>query len=299
MKLTTTEWGNLLLLEKEFKRRGENLSRENLMKLLHVPLNRARTYQFALENRDVIAFNPMNVEVYEDRTELILSDLHIPFHDEIAIEAALNYADGFRITDITLLGDFIDFYKISRFTKDPTERSVSEELAIGKAFLTMLTKRFPNAKIRYKMGNHEARLAVYIMSQAKEIYDLVDNLLETRLGLKELGIELITEPFRVGKLWHLHGHEKTGGSYNPEYATNVIWNYVFDHFIAGHFHRGQEKIYKRIDDHIFYGGIVGYLAKELDYAMLNKWTKGFAIVNYASDGMFRVRLHNIFNGQVM
>lgn len=142
------------------------------------------------------------------------------------------------------------------------------------------------------------RLDRYLMSQASEIYDLVNDLIETKLGFKELGIEYITEPFKIGKLNHLHGHEKGKGMNNPEYITNVVFNFVLDHFICGHFHRSQEKIFKRIDKSIFLGTSVGYLAGDMEYAQLNKWNQGFATVIYGDRGRFKAQNHKIFNGEV-
>jgi len=124
------------------------------------------------------------------------------------------------------------------------------------------------------------------------------NLLEEKLGLKELDIEYRSCPFRIGKLWFLHGHERPGGSYNPEYITNVIWKYVHDHFIVGHFHRNQEKVFKRIDGELYWGGAVGHLATTFEYAILNNWTQGFAIVKYDEQGRFKAEIKTIYNGEV-
>jgi hypothetical protein len=138
----------------------------------------------------------------------------------------------------------------------------------------------------------------YIFKQAPQLADLTEGLLEDKLELPELNIEYVINPFQIGRLWHLHGHEKTGGSYNAEYITNVLWSYVLDNFIAAHFHRSQQKIFKSIDGSAYWTGVVGYLATELDWARLNKWTKGFGIVRYDDNWNFRAELKTILNGEV-
>ena len=296
MRISRELWSKVLLLYQEFKRRGEPLGRPRLMKMLGISENYARAILFALENRDIIRLEPLNFTPV--KTELVIADIHIPFHDPLAVESALFYAERQGVDLIVILGDLVDFYKISTFLKNPSKKSVGEEIKQAKDFLKDLRQRFKNAKIIYKEGNHEFRLQRYLMKNAPEIYNLVDNLLQVSLELKDLNIEYVIEPFRVGKLWHLHGHERPGGSYNPEYITNVMWKYIHDHFIVGHYHRTQEKVYKRIDGKNYWGGAVGYLAKNLEYATLNNWTQGFAIIRYAEDGTFRAELRRIVNGDI-
>jgi len=191
-----------------------------------------------------------------------------------------------------------DFYQVSSFSKDPTRKSCKDELVQSHEFLVDLRKRFPDAKIYYLKGNHEKRFETYIFKQAPQIYELVSDLIQIKLGLKELDIQWVDRPFRIGRLWHLHGHEKPGGSYNPEYITNVIWKYVHDHFIVGHYHRNQEKIFKKITNEMFWGGAIGYLAGELDFALLNKWNQGFAIIKYQPSGFFKPRLYTVVDGDI-
>ena len=296
LRISRELWSKVLLLYQEFKRRGEPLGRPRLMKMLGISENYARAILFALENRDIIRLEPLNFTPV--KTELVIADIHIPFHDPLAVESALSYAERQGVDLIVILGDLVDFYKISTFLKNPSKKSVGEEIKQAKDFLKDLRQRFKNAKIIYKEGNHEFRLQRYLMKNAPEIYNLVDNLLQVSLELKDLNIEYVIEPFRVGKLWHLHGHERPGGSYNPEYITNVMWKYIHDHFIVGHYHRTQEKVYKRIDGKNYWGGAVGYLAKNLEYATLNNWTQGFAIIRYAEDGTFRAELRRIVNGDI-
>ena len=49
---------------------------------------------------------------------LILSDVHVPYHSEIALEAALKYGIDAGCKHLVFNGDFLDFYKLSRWSQD-------------------------------------------------------------------------------------------------------------------------------------------------------------------------------------
>lgn len=297
MKLSREIWNRAIMLEREFIRRGEEISRLKIQDSFQISQAEAQHIIFALDNKDIIKSNP-DVFQADGQRLLIISDLHFPFQDDLAVNAMLDYADEYRPDIIVLLGDVIDFYQISTFVKNPAKKSVKAEIEETKKFLTELRHRFPDARIIYKTGNHEDRLEKYIFQKAREIHDLISDLLPNELGLKDLKIEYMTEPFAIGKLWFLHGHEKPGGAYNPEYICNVIWQYVHDHFIVGHFHRKQQKTFKNISGDTFWTGALGYLAGEMDYAILNKWTQGFCTVDYSSNGHFRATNREILNGEI-
>jgi len=100
---------------------------------------------------------------------LILSDIHIPFHDETALEMACAYGKQRNVDTIILNGDAMDIFKLSRWQKDPREREFPEELKIAKQFWHYLRNEFPNARIIYKIGNHEERFNAYMIDKAPEL----------------------------------------------------------------------------------------------------------------------------------
>ena len=272
------------------------MSRGKLQDALQLSQAEAQHIIFALDNKDIIRSEPDVLEVGNEKA-LVIADIHIPFQDDLCLSSIMEYATQNRVDTFILDGDVIDFYKISRFVKNPSKKSVASEIAETKKFLSDLRQNFPEARIIYKQGNHELRLEHYIMSNASEIYDLVSDLLPVRLNFSGLNIEYITDPFRIGKLWVLHGHEKPAGG-NPEWVCNVMWQFVYDHFVVGHFHRTQEKIFKTIAGDTFCTNAVGYCAGKMDYAILNKWNHGFCQVDFMSDGRFRTHNYKIENGVI-
>ena len=80
---------------------------------------------------------------------LVLSDIHIPFHDKKALNIALQYAKD--CDTILLNGDIIDFYGLSRFIKNPEKSFINHEIEIAKEFLQMLRSNF-KGEILFKVG---------------------------------------------------------------------------------------------------------------------------------------------------
>ena len=87
----------------------------------------------------------------------ILSDVHVPYHSEVALAAAVEYLVTIGIDCLLLNGDIADFYTISRWQKDPKKRDFRGELDAVIATLAWLRDQFPDVPIVYKVGNHEER----------------------------------------------------------------------------------------------------------------------------------------------
>ena len=291
-------WQKACLVFAKSTQLGQPISRTQLSKLLGISDRMAGNILWSLRNRELIGTNAHQIDTNGD-VELAIGDLHIPFQDDIAIDACLRYADQHNPTIISIMGDMLDFYQISTFSKNPLRsKRLFQEIEQGKAFLTTLRERYPNARIIYYEGNHEARLTKYILDKAPQLAELLTGFLPDKLGLGALNIEYHSVPFRIGRLWHLHGHEKGAGSYNPEYITNVLMQYIYDHFITFHYHRSQEKLYKRLGDRYWKAASIGHLAGQMDYSIMNKWQQGFAIIRYQQDGEFSIDSRTIINGQV-
>ena len=302
MQIDSTLWYHVLMLQKACESKGEQLSRDTISNALQVPAALARELKFAIDNKDIIQLRPNITNSHDDQIEIILTDLHSPYHDKLALECVLNYCSTLPVTDVTLLGDIIDMYDISIFTKVDRDKkkSLAEEINETKGILKTIRGIWPDAVMRYKRGNHEFRIDKYIMENAEEIADLINDLFPVKLGLKEMGIEYIVEPFKIGMLWHLHGDEfpSKGG---VQKVCSKAWQYVHDHFIMGHFHRTDRETKVHIDKNkLFNLNSVGWLGSKeaANYAPLNLYNQGFAIVRYSANGVFRVENKTVLNGEI-
>ena len=233
------------------------------------------------------------------RKLLVISDSHIPFHDVQAIKTALEYGELKKVDGILLNGDIADFYSVSRFIRLPNLRNFKKELDVVKLFLENLRKRYPNYKIFYKAGNHEARLEKYIIQNAPDLFGLTDVQLPDILGLRPLRIEYIDERtiMNFGKLSIAHGSEIFGG------GINVARNFRIKSRVSilfSHFHRYQTDVVPTLDGKHQGGWSVGCTCGlRPDYMPVNDWVHGCAIIERDKDGYFVVKNKQIMSGRII
>ena len=105
----------------------------------------------------------------------IIPDTHRPYHDKKAYALmikALRFVDP---CEIVLLGDYADFYSVSRHSKDPRlEHLLQKEVDDVNSGLDELDALFPKAKKVFLEGNHEARLSSYVGNHASALFGLTD-----------------------------------------------------------------------------------------------------------------------------
>ena len=122
---------------------------------------------------------------------LLISDLHIPYHDIESITIAFDYGVEHKVNTIFINGDLLDFHHLSRFQKDPRKRSIKHEFDTCKEFLRVLRSTFPEAQIYWLKGNHDMRYEHWLMSKAYEVFDDEYYHMEQRLRLNEENVHII------------------------------------------------------------------------------------------------------------
>lgn len=220
---------------------------------------------------------------------LILSDLHFPYQNNMAVEVALDYGKLKKVDCILINGDLIDFANISRHDKDWRSRSINDEFESVRTFLKSLRLNFPNTRIIYKHGNHDERWEKFLYVKAPEIFDVADFQLEVLLRLGELKIETVKDkrPIRLGKLTVLHGHELMGmGGVNPARAT---FTKTLEDTLVGHYHRTSSHSEPTMNNRLINVHSQGCLCDMQPMFMpINKWNLGFSYVelNIKTDEYF-------------
>ncbi len=127
---------------------------------------------------------------------LFLPDPHPPFHDPEAWATALAFARHFKPDRVFLLGDFLDFYQLSRFDRDPERVGhLQADLDCAHQLLKEVRKSAKDAPIQYLQGNHEDRLRRFLWTKAAELSGLRDLDIRRLLRLSDLGIRYVEEPF--------------------------------------------------------------------------------------------------------
>lgn len=230
----------------------------------------------------------------------ILADIHIPYHDNTALEAALEHTDTFKPDNILLNGDQIDFFAISRWTKDPNERNLAGEISDTRQFLMHLRERYPNARIIWKNGNHEERWEHYLWHKAPELINVNDFKMEDVMRFKEYGVEFVhgRQKIKAGKHFTIiHGHE-IPGAFDPVNFARTLCLKLKVCAAAGHKHKSSEHSEKTADDKFITCWSIACLQEyHPDYMPLNNWNHGFAELTLNKSD-FQFSNYRIIDGKV-
>ena len=228
----------------------------------------------------------------------ILSDVHVPYHSEIAVAAAVGYLKEQSLAGLLLNGDIADFYAISRYMKDPRQRDFKGELEAVRGFLAFVRQQFPGIPIVYKLGNHEERWTHWLWQHGPEISDDPRMSLGAWLELDKHDITLVEDkrPVMLGKLPVLHGHELPGGFAAPVNVARGAFMRTLSTVLVGHSHRTSN----HAESDMWHKEVATWSTGCLcdlrpDFSKFNRWNWGFAICTVHQGGAFDVRNYRVMN----
>jgi len=233
---------------------------------------------------------------------LILSDVHLPYQDNEALECAI--AEGLKqgCDAIILNGDALDCHMISDFVKDPRKRKFKDELYSIRQFLASLRNTFPTAHIYYKEGNHEERYWRYMRIKAPELFDIDAFDFPTLTHCDKHDVKWIDgkSKLNIGKLSIFHGHE-FGKQFLP--SVNVARGLFMKTKVSalcGHHHQTAEHNERDANGKFITCWGVGCLSElSPDYNPYSKYNHGFAIVEKGANGSFSVHNYRIHEGKIL
>jgi predicted phosphodiesterase len=221
----------------------------------------------------------------------------------------MEYARNWQPDDVIIGGDFVDFKDVSTWKDDPRRMTFKDEVDHGRAMLIQLRDFFPTQRMIYIEGNHEHRLARYMWLKAPELCRFPEMAFERLMDLEPLGIEYISNiermnngllPFKLGKLFVLHGHE-VNMSFTGVNLARTLYLKTHVNVIFGHHHQSQHFIFKKLDNTHEGAWMVGGLCKlSENYQPINNWVNGFCTIKYNPvTGYFKIRNKMIIEGQVL
>jgi len=271
-------------------KRGKS-NRRIIKQVENRPLN-----PYNLPSSDETIYEPFKINA---QRLLVLSDIHIPYHSVNSLTIAFDWAKKQKPDAILLNGDTLDFFGLSRYAKDPKKRSFSSELESFKDFITILKKTF-DAKIYFKIGNHEERYEHYLWMKAGELAGIDDFELGNIIKARAEGIEIIADKriMKAGELNIIHGHEYFG-SFSPVNIARSLFTKGKVSAMQGHNHQTSEHTEADMNGKITTTWSVGCLS-ELHpmYMPLNKWNHGFAFIEIDGED-FQVQNKRIYKGKVL
>lgn len=235
------------------------------------------------------------------KSVLFLSDIHLPYQDDIALNTAIKYGIDNKVDCIWLNGDTLDMYGASDHEKLPGHQLIHEEFEMAREFLGNLRAIFPNAQIYFKCGNHEQRWIRLLMRKAPELIGCEEFELPVILRFAEHRVHWIENETLVkfGKLNVIHGNEfKGSGGVNP---ARALYMRAKSNVIAGDKHKTGENTEGSLDGKIVTTWAVGCLCdlnpKYMPFAHAS-WNTGFAHITMDGES-FHVKNYRIHNGKIL
>jgi predicted phosphodiesterase len=230
---------------------------------------------------------------------LLISDVHAPYHDELALKVALQTGIDEQVDCIIINGDFIDFYSKSRFESDYRQRDFPNEVNVAKGLLQMIRRVFPHAHIVYKIGNHDDRWNQFLVRNEIKGLDCLE--LSALLGFAELGIIEVGNMATIwaNKLAIIHGHEHKYGMIAPVNPARGLFLRTKQSALMSHVHRVSEHTEKTHAGKLIGCWSTGCLCQLTpDYMPYNNHYHGFAIIELYQKGMFTVYNKKVIDGNV-
>lgn len=232
-----------------------------------------------------------------------ISDVQAPFHDEKALEVGINHLIEKKIDCLFINGDFLDFYGLSNFEKDPRKRDFKGERDDCIQLLRWLRSKF-KCPIYYNLdANHEYRYERYMMIKAPAIYATDMFNIEDLFMLHDIGIIPIKgyDHVMIGKLPVVHGHTVFKGQTSPVCPARTIYMKLKTTAIASHIHKVSQYTCVNLYGEVMSFWTTGcFMNLNVDYNQHgNDYTHGFAIIDILDEtGSFRVNNHMIINNVV-
>ena len=219
---------------------------------------------------------------------LVLSDLHIPYHEPVPIEAALQEGQAEKIDGIFFNGDIQDCASVSFW---PTaRRDFNAEIEAVIDFFDFVRQEFPKIMIVYKPGNHEYRLPRYFISKAPDLIETPLAAMETVLGFEERKIEFLDYFTLVyaGRLPIVHGHE-VGSITKAVNPARGLFLRTKTFGACSHCHSTSEHTATTIEGKLLTTHSFGCLSDlHPEYSPFGNWNWGYGLINIEKDGSFEV-----------
>lgn len=230
----------------------------------------------------------------KDGIVIIGSDIHIPFHDEKALNAFVTYCEEIQPTAIVLNGDVLDFYKLSRFVKGEG-RNPYEEILACQLLLQCLRDKCPNSQIFYVIGNHETRLETYVLSNAPHLASLVEDVFSI-IKTKDIGVTGCAEVLINDNFVCTHG-KLLGAKAGLSAIKEIEKHYMSG--ASGHTHRLAKFITRKARRKFVWLETGCLCDLNPEYIQDPDWQQGFAVIQFEKGRLKRAEVLEIENGEVL
>jgi hypothetical protein len=181
---------------------------------------------------------------------LVISDIQCPFHHEDTMAFLKAVKKQYKPTTVVNIGDLVDNYCLSAWTKDPDAISANDEITQMRAFIKEYNKVFPKGVMLE--SNHNLRLERAAVRAGIPRHFLKDE--HAWSGLAK-GWEL-TDEVVIDGVAYMHGDQQGAGGQNA--ALNRV-KLRGRSVVAGHLHTQSCIVYHATKEALMFGMQVGCL----------------------------------------
>lgn len=230
---------------------------------------------------------------------ILIPDMHVPYHNEKALDAVLKFANDIRskLHTFCIKGDFYDFVSLSQHgVKNPRLHTLLiDELQEGLCVFDYIHEKVKkiSKKRVFIQGNHEYRFERFVRNKAVELTSLVS--LEDYLFRGERKDQWEYAPYTKNQLYMLEGttlgirHEPYGSSTQASIKNGMI---DLNH---GHDHRIHKTILKNASGRYIEASSDGWLGDHkspaVDYLKkFSTWSEGFGLVAVTDTSWFHTTI---------
>lgn len=236
----------------------------------------------------------------KDRT-IIISDIHVPYNNKKATKTALEYIKQEKPRYLVINGDAIDFYSISRYSRDPHRRlALQDELLGFSAFLDDVDDAAPEAEKIFVLGNHEIRWIKYLREHAVEFEGVRQFKLSEILEFGKRGIHVAPAGFKFSDSCYIIHGDGLFGSRAGQTATKWVDRYMAS-CVVGHIHR-LAIVHRRTaaKDRLFgvEAGTLSLLDPMYEMTSYADWQTGFCSLTRYTSGVIVPSIHEIIGNNV-
>ena len=238
---------------------------------------------------------------------IVIPDCQVPYHDKKALSAVEKYMADNKWDYYINLGDFLDYFTISRYNVDKPGllegKSILSEVKEGEVILDrhvkILKKKNKNVKMYYLEGNHETRAYDFVLKfpHLKGIIEPENVLKFDDKGITYLRSWSHNENLKIGNALFTHGRYT-----NQYHAKKMVENFGTDIFY-GHNHTLQSFSKTSLGSkESAIGQCLGCLCdypKDVNYlkGSPTQWQQAVTTFYFLPDGTFYYYISKITNGK--
>lgn len=225
---------------------------------------------------------------------VIISDTQIPYHDQRAVNAVINFIKVTKPDEVVHIGDLMDYPGPSRWSKGGRgefETDIFEHSEIAKRkFLAPLRDAY-DGPVGVIEGNHDERPRVYLEKYAPALSGKQEFNFDALLDFESYEIRVLPETYKFAPGWIMtHGHRQgirltnipgnTATNAAKRLGVSVIMGHTHRMGIGGHTIGHNGTVVQRLTG-VEVGNLMDYKHASQQYLKggTANWQKGFAVVD--------------------